>query len=102
MFRANHNIRSLGKPHSARETKTGQPADFIGSVVVERPTLEAIIKHFAVGGLQEIVCNLKGWDYGSKQTACLHLEISRPRKTTVRSSKSKDDLTKRRPRRHRY
>ena len=89
MFKANHNKRSLGKVRSTKGTKNDQPADFIGSVVVGRPTLDAMIKHLAAGGLEEIVCNVKGWDYGSKQTACLHLEISRPRKTTVRTSEIK-------------
>jgi hypothetical protein len=101
MFRANDNKRSLGKRRSAKGTKNDQPADFIGSVVVERPTLEAIIKHLAASASEEIVCNVKGWDYGSKRTACLHLEISRPRETTVRSCKL-EESPKHRRMRHRY
>jgi hypothetical protein len=98
MFR-NDNKRTPSKP-SAGGTQNRQPPDFIGSVVAQRLTLDAIIKHFGASGLQEIVCNIAGWDFGTGKTACLHLEISRPRKTTV-PSKLKDRATKRRGARYR-
>jgi hypothetical protein len=93
--------RSRERQSSFGETQNKRPPDFIGSVVALKPTLKAIMKHFLAGGLQEIVCTVRGWSVGTDQTGCLLLEISRPRKTTV-PSKLKGERAKRRPRRHSF
>src|SRR5689334_13577070 len=52
MIRSNDNKRSSGKSFNAEATQTGEAPHFIGSVVVQRPTLEAIVEHFFKKDLQ--------------------------------------------------